>query len=326
MQSNVPVWSNERVWLFFTRGEQISWVCFVDRSHSPEKTACNFHFTLLGWRAVQSHSPTLPLCLCCPFPPAVPSTTKKGSNFQHWEVFKNSHQKGKTALNTPPWRTKWGEEGEGIRPRLVRNLYCVFFFSPSLLGSAFCTFFFLLFWNCASPARECEEEGGRFSTSLLLWIWLIPFSALNNLFAACSAVQVESSSLTETVFMALLEFFIWMKERNERKPIKIDVVNLFLLPFSYERLKIISTCYTNAQRCSQKIGVFCFKCYVITMQQTHSSVFVVCVTMPKQTASPSCSSRRRYKTVMAPSLRGGRAHYSANREQRHHSFWFFPIK
>lgn len=143
MQSNVPVWSNERVWLFFTRGEQISWVCFVDRSHSPEKTACNFHFTLLGWRAVQSHSPTLPLCLCCTFPPAVPSTTQKGSNFQHREVFKNSHQKGKTALNTPPWRTKWGEEGEEIRPRLVRNLYCVFFSPPcsvlpSSLSSSFC--------------------------------------------------------------------------------------------------------------------------------------------------------------------------------------------
>lgn len=69
MQSNVPVWSNERVWLFFflffffTRGEQISSVCFVDRSHSPGKTACNFHFSLLGWRAVQSHCPTT-LCFC----------------------------------------------------------------------------------------------------------------------------------------------------------------------------------------------------------------------------------------------------------------------
>lgn len=167
MQSNVPVWSNKRVWLFFsflffTRGKQISLVCFVDRSHSPEQTACNFHFTLLGWPVDQSHSPTSSLCLGCAFPLVVQSTTQKGSNSQHREVFKNSKRKGKTALNTSPWRTKWGEEGEEIRPRLVRNLHCVYVCVCFPPFAQFCLLHFLLpsVSELRLPCQGMRGEGG----------------------------------------------------------------------------------------------------------------------------------------------------------------------
>lgn len=148
MQSNVPVWSNKRVWLFFYSGKQISSVCFVDRSHSPEKTASNFHFTLLGWRAVHSHSPTTSLCLCCAFPLVVPSTTLKGSNFQHREVFK-THSK---RVRQPGTRRHEGQSEERRGKKSGQDWWeictvcvCVWVFLfplcsvlPSALSSSFC--------------------------------------------------------------------------------------------------------------------------------------------------------------------------------------------
>lgn len=163
---------------FFTKGEQISWVCLVEkgRSHNPEHTAGYFHSAgLINSPVAQARS------LCASrvyfFQRFEAGPGEEANSGKH----KKPQHSSRNIFETKPWGTKWGEGEEGLRPRLVRNPCDVFFFLlPSMLLSLplpFSSSFF--FMSGAYPARECEEEGGRSCTTLLLWIWLIPFSALS---------------------------------------------------------------------------------------------------------------------------------------------------
>lgn len=110
-----------------TQGEQISWVCLVERgrSHNPEQSLT---FTRLGSQAVQLHFSTLSLSLAWRTLPAArhwgEGATSRAGKWKHKRTAEE-----KKNFNTQTWRTKWGEEEEEeeeIRPKVVRNFCNVF--------------------------------------------------------------------------------------------------------------------------------------------------------------------------------------------------------
>lgn len=165
---------------FFTKREQISWVCLVEkgRSHNPEHTAGYFHSAgLINSPVAQPRS----LCASCVH------------FFQRFEAGPgeeaNSCKHKKTQRSSRKTSTQNHEGQSEERGRKVSGqewweipAMCFSFLLPSMrlslsLPLPFSSSFY--FMSGAFPARECEEEGGRSCTTLLLWIWLIPLSAFS---------------------------------------------------------------------------------------------------------------------------------------------------
>lgn len=113
------------------------------------------------------------MCLSCTFLPEVWDKTWRRSHFQ--QVKATTPRKSSRKLQHAAMKDKVRRGGGRNQAKTgEKSLQWVLFFCSSLCLCLSFTIFLTSssLLSGASPARECEE-GGRFSTPLLLWIWLI---------------------------------------------------------------------------------------------------------------------------------------------------------